>query len=314
MPTALRAIARRQMGVFHRDQVLRCGVTPGEIQRRLLDGDWVVVQPDVYACAGTPLTHEAHSWAGILALRGRVGLGRRSAAYFLRLDRAPTPPDEEPDFVVPDNRRADSLLGQARVRRMLSSRFAVTHVRGLPVTPAPLTLRELGMVIPRDWLYDMVTHAIRRRIVTLSGLSTQLGRGWPGAAALREVLNGVAPGYQVVWEGVLHRGLEAAGLPMEPQVEVQLGNNRKAFLDLGNRRLRFGVEIDGVLSHFERFTADRQRDRGIHRVGWHVEHVAADEVAGNLDGVVREILIAATIRARQLGITLDQLRAETRIA
>lgn len=314
MPTALRAIARRQRGVFHRRQALRCGVAAGDIQRRLLDGDWVVVQPDVYACAGTPLTHEAHSWAGILALRGRVALGRRSAAHFLRLDRAPVPPDEEPDFVVPANRRADSLLGAVRVRRMLESRFEVVHIRGLPMTPPPLTLRELGIVIPRDWLYDMVTHAIRRRIVTLSGLSRQLGRGWPGAAALREVLNGVAPGYQVVWEGVLHRELEGAGLPMEPQVEVALGNDRVAFLDLGNRRLRFGVEIDGILSHFERFTADRQRDRSIRRVGWHVEHVSADEVAGNLDVVVREILIAAAIRASQLGITLDQVRAESRTA
>jgi very-short-patch-repair endonuclease len=226
------------------------------------------------------------------------------------MDRAPIPPDEEPDLVVPESRRADGLWAPARVRRMLPSRFEFVHVRGLPVTPPALTLRELGMVIPRGWLYDMVTHAMRRRIVTLSGLSTQLGRGWPGAAALREVLNGVAPGYQVVWEGVLHRALEAAGLPMEPQVEVPLGNGRTAILDLGNRRLRFGVEVDGVLSHLERFAADRRRDRGIRRVAWQIEHVAAQEVADDLDGVVQEILIAATLRAHQLGITLDQLRAE----
>jgi very-short-patch-repair endonuclease len=285
-------------------------MSQGDIERRLLDADWVVVQPDVYTCAGTPLTHEAHAWAGVLALGAPVALGRRSAAWALRMDRAPVPVDEEPDFIVPESRRADALRAPARVRRILPSRFQVVHVRGLPVTPPQLTLRELGMVIPRDWLYDMVTHAIRRRIVTWSGLSTQLGRGWPGAAALREVLSAVAPGYQVVWEGVLHRALQAAGLPLEPQVEVALGNGRKAFLDLGNKRLRFGVEVDGVLSHLERFAADRQRDRGIHRVGWHVEHVAAQEVASDLDGVVREILIAAHQRADQLGLTFDELRAE----
>lgn len=289
-------------------------MTAGEIERRLLEADWVVIQPDVYACAGTPLTHEAHSWAGVLALGPRVALGRRSAAWLLRLDRAPVPLDEQPDLVVPETRRADRLYPPAQVRRMLPSRFMLVQVRGLPVTPPQLTLRELGMSIPRDWLYDMVTHALRRRIVTFSGLSTQLGRGWPGAAALREVLNNLAPGYQVVWEGILHRALEAGGLPMEPQIEVLLGNGRKAVLDLGNKRLRFGVEIDGILSHLDRFAADRQRDRGLRRVAWQIEHVAATEVANDLDGVVREILIAATVRAHQLGITLEQLRAESRTA
>jgi len=163
-------------------------MSPGEIECRLLDADWVIVQPEVYACAGTPLTHAAHCWAGVLSLGPRVALGRRSAAWFLRLDRAPIPVDEEPDLVVPENRRADGLFAPARVRRMLPSRFAFVRAHSLPVTPPQLTLRELGMSIPREWLYDMVTHAIRRRIVTLSGLSTQLGRGWPGAASLREVL------------------------------------------------------------------------------------------------------------------------------
>ena len=289
-------------------------MSAAEIERRLLDGDWVFIQPGVYVCAGTPLTHEAHCWAGVLSLRPPVALGRQSAAWLLRMDRAPKPPDAEPDLVVPEKRRADRVRRPARVRRMLESRFQLVRAQGLPVTPPQLTLRELGMTIPRDWLFDMVTHAVRRRIVTVSGLATQLGRGWPGAAALRSVLEELMPGYQVVWEGVLHRALEAAGLPMEPQVEVRLGNGRKAILDLGNRRIRFGVEIDGVLSHLERFTADRQRDRGLRRTGWHVEHVAADEVACSLGGVVEELLIAATMRAHQLGTSLDQLRAENRTA
>src|SRR3954452_4648859 len=106
----------------------------------------------------------------------------------------------------------------------------------------------------------MVTPALLRRIVAFSVLSTQLGRGWPGAASLRDVLLEVAPGYQVVWEGVLHRALDAAGLFLEPQVRVPLSDGKDVVLDLGSRRLRFGVEVDGLVSHLERFASDRQRD------------------------------------------------------
>src|SRR6185437_11545747 len=110
-------------------------------------------------------THFAHAWAGVLAVGPPVALGRRSAALALRLDRAPLPLDEEPDLVVPENRESDRLRGAASVRKMRPSRFSVVRAGGLPVTPAALTLRELGMVIPRDWVRDMVSHALRRRVV-----------------------------------------------------------------------------------------------------------------------------------------------------
>jgi very-short-patch-repair endonuclease len=289
-------------------------MTRRDVQRRLLDGDWVEVQPDVFACAGTPLTHAAHCWAGVLTVGPPVALGRRSAAMLLRLDRAPVPPDEEPDLVVPENRDGYRLRAPARLRRMRPSRFNIVYAQGLPVTPAPLALRELGMVIPRDWLRDMASHALRRRIVTFSGLSTQLGRGWPGAASLRDVLREVAPGYQVVWEGVLHRALTAAGLLLEPQVPVPLDDGREALLDLGSKRLRFGVEVDGLASHLDRFAGDLRRDRALRRAGWHIEHVAVPELTDDLDGVVRDVLVAATLRAHQLGTTLSELRGANRTA
>lgn len=184
---------------------------------------------------------------------------------------------------------------------MLPKSFQLTKAAGLPVTPAALTLRELGMVIPRDWVRDMVQHALRRRRVTFSGLSTQLGRGRPGAAALREVLLEVAPGFQVLWEGILHRALGDAGLLMSPQVEVALPGGGLAVLDLALRELRLGVEIDGLVSHLDRFSQDRHRDRELQRAGWLILHFAVDEVRDNLPGVVREILHAVSARTLELG-------------
>jgi hypothetical protein len=191
----------------------------------------------------------------------------------------------------------------ATVRRLVRARFRVVHASGgLPVTPPALTLRELGAVLPRDWVRDMTQHALRRRLVTFSSLARELGRGLAGAAVLRNVLEEVAPGYQVVWEGRLHAALVAAGVPVEPQVEVLLADGSRAFLDLGDRRLRLGVEVDGLVSHLDRFAADRRRDRLLMMAGWLVVHVAAVEVADDLPRVVQHVVRLADERRRTLNV------------
>lgn len=302
MDPALRTIARRQCGIFTHAQARRVGMSEYDIQWRLVHGDWVVVLPRIYACAGTPLGHGSLSWAAVMSVGRPVALGRRTAAAALQLDRAPVPVEEEVDVVVPRPRRIDVLPAPLTQRMMQPSRFEAVSVTGLPVTPAALTLRELGMVLPRDWVRDMVQHALRRRSVTFSALSRQLGRGWPGAAALRDVLLEVAPGFQVVWEGRLHSALRSAGLELQPQVEVSLGDGTKAVLDLGSRALRFGVEVDGLVAHLDRFASDRRRDRALRRAGWHIEHVAVREIQDDLPSVTREITAAARLRARALGL------------
>lgn len=304
MPPALRAIARRQAGVFSHAQALRAGMSVQDIDQRLRSGDWVALHWRVYICAGTPLTHAAQCWASVLRIGPPVALGRRSSAWFLCLDRAPVPEGLPPDLVIPTHRRAAPPAEDMQVRRMLPSRFAVVESGGLPVTPAALTLRELGRVLPRDWVRDMVQHALRRRRVTMSALSTQLGRGWPGAAALREILLEIAPGYQVVWEGILHQALISAGLMLTPQVEVMLRSGRRAVLDLGDPTLRFGVEVDGFVAHADRFAADRRRGRELIEMDWLIAHVACSELRDDLPSVVSGIVRTAVRRARDLGVPL----------
>lgn len=283
-------------------------MTLGEVQRRLIDGDWIALTRGVYVCAGTPMSHRVWCWAAVLAVGPPVALARRSAAVALRLDRAPDLYDDDPaDVVVPRPRRADDVVGVAHVRRLVAHRFQVVRTRdGLPVTTPALTLRELGAVLPRDWLRDMTQHAIRRRIVSWSSLAVELGRGLPGAAVLRNVLEEVAPGYQVVWEGRLHAALRDAGVDVEPQVEVTLAGGSRVFLDLGDRRLKLGVEVDGFVSHLDRFAADRERDRLLMLAGWLVIHVAAVEVANDLPRVVEHIVRLARVRGAALAQNMAQ--------
>src|SRR3954451_25495557 len=135
-----------------------------------------------------------------------------------------------------------------------------------------------------------------RREVTLHELIAELGRGLSGAARLRDVLEEVAPGYQVMWERRLHRALLKSGRRLKPQTKVVAPDGRTAYLDLGDEALRFGVEIDGFLNHMARFAADRRRARMLAvELDWTIAPYAVTELATSMDRVVAEILAFARL-------------------
>src|SRR3954451_6628208 len=130
-----------------------------------------------------------------------------------------------------------------------------------------------------------------RREVTLHELIAQLGRGLSGAARLRDVLEEVAPGYQVMWERRLHRALLKAGVRLKPQTKVVAPDGRTAYLDLGDEELRFGVEVDGFLNHMARFAADRKRTRLLAvELDWTIAQYAVEELAVSMERAVAEIV------------------------
>jgi hypothetical protein len=252
----LARIARRQGGVFTRRQALQAGVSAEEIQRQLLTGAWISVMDDVLMAATTPVTPATHAWTGVLALGQPVALSGRFAALFAGLERAPG--YVRPEFVIPDNRFRRELPG-ITVHRVQRKRWSTIWRHGLPLVPVPVMIRQLAADAPYDVARDVVQHALRRRQVTQDRLLAQLGRGLSGAAALRRILEEVAPGYQVMWERRFHRELLDAGVRLQPQTRVVAPDGRVAYLDLGDEELKFGVEIDGFLNHMARFAADRRR-------------------------------------------------------
>lgn len=290
-------IARRQGGVFTRGQALRAGVEPGEIQRRLLSGAWMVVMDDVLMATTTPVTAITQAWTGVLAIGHPVALAGRFAASVVRLERSPA--YVRPEFVIPDNRFGRVLPGLI-VHRVKQQRWAVVWRHGLPVVPLPVMIRQVAAGTADEVTLEVVQHALRRREVTQQQLLAQLGRGLSGAAALRRVLEEVAPGYQVMWERRLHRRLLKAGVRLTPQTRVVAPDGRTAYLDLGDAGLRFGVEIDGFVNHMARFAADRRRARLLAvELGWTIAPYAVEELAADMDVAVAQIAsYLVTMRAR----------------
>jgi hypothetical protein len=288
MNPSLRRIAESQAGAFTREQARRCGMTDHAISTRILDRDWIPVMADVLICAGAPVTAAMKAWTGVLAIGHPVAVAGGMAASWLELERAPR--SWTPEFVVPGDRRFGRLPGLL-VRRVEPADWRTVWHRQLPVTPVAVTIRDLAARLPSGEVRDIAQHALRRRRVTMAELQRCLGRGRSGSAAMRRILEELAPGFHVTWERLLHRALAEAGVVMTPQVPVRAPDGRVAYLDLGRVELRFGVEIDGFINHMARFAADRRRARMLAlELDWVIANVAVEELEDDLAGVVAEIV------------------------
>jgi len=287
MTNELMRLVRRQAGCFTRRQALRLGVSPRDLERNIFDGAWLAVMGDVLIVAGAPITERMKSWTAVLAAGGDVALAAQTAGREFGLERVPEPP--RPQIVIPNTR--DLELPDLDIHRVVQPRWQVVYRRGLPLTPIPLTIRDLGADVHRDVLRDVVQHALRRRQVGFDALMRTLGRGRPGSASLRAVLEEVGPGFQVKWERMVYRAVAARGIRLKPQARVVAPDGRAAFIDLGIEELRFGVEIDGFLNHMARFAGDRRRARMLaFECDWTIAPFATEEIAKDLDGVADEIV------------------------
>jgi hypothetical protein len=275
--------------------VRQLGISPHALQRHIVDGLWLPVMGDVLIVAGAPVTEGMKSWTAVLAAGGDVALAARTAGREFGLEQVPEPP--EPQIVIPNTR--DLELPGVDIHRVVPARWHVVWRRGLPLTPIPLTIRDIAADVHRDQLRDVVQHALRRRQVSVDSLMGTLGRGRPGAAPLREILEEVAPGFQVKWERMVHRAVAARGIRLKPQAKVVAPDGRTAFIDLGIEELRYGVEIDGFLNHMARFAKDRVRARMLAtECEWTIAPYAVEEVVTDLAAVADDI-VRTVVRLRR---------------
>jgi len=100
MPPNLARVARRQYGVFSRNQALGAGMSVAQVRRRVRRGDWVRVGPDVYAVAGLPGSAMARLWACWLSIGPPMWFTGLAAAGLWELE--PLPALRGIDIVVPE--------------------------------------------------------------------------------------------------------------------------------------------------------------------------------------------------------------------
>lgn len=234
------ALAKRQSGVVARSQLKRIGVADAVIDRWLKRARLHRIHPRVYAVGHTALDLRGRLTAALLYAGPGAALSHQTAAYWCSL--LPI----QPSTIHVSTRRHCRSLSLVRVhrRRMLDR---VLH-RDLPVTTVDRTLLDLAAAMPFSDLRKALAEADYRSLLDRDTLSAALGRGRPGAAALRKAASLHCPELAQTRSVLEERFLdlcENASLP-RPEVNQHVAG---LIVDALWRSHRLVVELDGFEGH-----------------------------------------------------------------
>jgi G:T-mismatch repair DNA endonuclease (very short patch repair protein) len=299
----LEQVARRQDGVFSREQAQTCGLSRAEVRWRLEAGRLERIWPGVFRIVGVPPSWRQHARATLLAAArggGEVALSHASAAYVYGLDgfsgKAPYPLD-----LMVERGHQTPLLRGVSVHRA-SATLPTNSFRGLRVTTLAKTMVDLASRLTGAPL-ELALDSAQRLSPTLGrALHTLLVRGQPGVAHLRELLDSRLAHTDSPLEARVFRRLRTEGLAVPSnQFEVSDEDGFVARVDFAWPTRRVALHVDGYRWHYqrERFERDRCQLARLTALGWVSVHVTA----ASLDQAawVNALSVALAARNPQLG-------------
>jgi very-short-patch-repair endonuclease len=236
-------------------QMVKVGVTLGEIRWRLQTGALLREHRGVYRVGHRAPSVEARYLAAVLACGSRAVLSGRAAGHLLGLSRGSTP---APEVSAPTERRVRGVVTR-RSRRMHPSEQTVW--RGVPVTSPARTLVDLAAALGAAELARACHEAGVRHHTTPAQVEAILARRWgsPGASKLRAILRGDVRVTLSKLESRFLERLGEAGLPL-PETNRRAGARR---VDCRWPELKLTIELDGYRYHHSRhaWEQDRRRER-----------------------------------------------------
>lgn len=268
-------VAMMQHGLFTLDQALAAGLRRGVVDRRVRDGELVIVDERVYRSALTPPSWHQRVLAACLV--GPAVASHRTGGAIWRA------PGANQDLVeVTSLRHRRRKVGDVVWHESyLLDELQITAVDGIPVTTPTRTVVDLGAVIQPDELTRVLDDFSRRRLTSparVARLAERLGHRRPGFRCVEEVVGrrlGRLPADRILPESDLETVFEnlvhASGLPMpERQVRVPVADGRTFRIDFAYSTHRLGIEVAGSEFHAtpERWAADIERMTSLAAVGW----------------------------------------------
>ena len=247
------------------------GMSPSRIDRRVNEGELVVVTPGVYQVYPSS-GHLDLLRGAMLALPSPV-VSHQSAAYLLDF---PILPKLEPTVTVPSH-TTHSFPGVTVRRNDDLQRSHLTRVDELKTTNVARTTFDLGGILEFGE-FDAIAEALvvdgRLKERHLERVTEELARrGKPGSRAARDFL-GMRAGAHPGSTALERRGravLAAAGLP-EPVPQFPFPWDPRRRFDDAYPDARVAIEWDSRAWHQQRaaMASDRRRDRTAAAHGWYL--------------------------------------------
>jgi hypothetical protein len=242
-----------------------------------------------------------------------VGVTRDTAAWLYGLRRSPP---SAVQVVVPADRQ---VIGGKRLRVLRSRDLLHTDLttqQGIRAVTGARLVRDLAGVSAEPSLRAVVIDLVQRRHTTFGALWEQHDRAlFRGRGLLRRVLEqlDVAGSTDSPLEFRVRDGLVAEGIPLDRgQVAVPLRGGARMHLDLGIAAIRFGIEVDSMGAHSQRWqlTTDAVRANALASLeeDWRVLHVTWEILERSWQPFVGEVrdVVAAQCQ-RHLGIPWPRL-------
>jgi very-short-patch-repair endonuclease len=262
--------------------------------------EWFV--PGVYRVAGAPRSLPQAYLASVLSIGGEALLSGFAAAHHLRISGT-VPRSIEIKIPYGGTARASKLrapgqhpfstipMKMSRTLRLdLIDRVVADSV---PCTTAARTLIDVASRVNGDQLESMFENARRLGLVSAEHLSNRIailgGKGMPGCAKIRELLTrqiGVAPNDSELetrlWQ-LLRLRTFAIGDEPTRQLLTERADGEVARIDVGWRRLLYGVEAEGWEWHQGRirWKRDKRRTASLEAAGWRLTFVTWDDVVNH---------------------------------
>jgi Transcriptional regulator, AbiEi antitoxin len=247
-------LAASAHGVVARRELLRAGITPEQIKRRLARGSLISVHRGVYRVGHRAPNREAHYMAAVKACGDRAVLCGRAAAHLWRLAKGSPPP---PEVLAPAKRLVPGVI----THRSWTASTDIAHWRGIPLTSIPRTLVDLASSLPEPALARACHEAGVLHRTTPAQVDAVLRRlpSAPGRAKLERVLHGEVRVTLSRLEAAFLRRLKEAGLPL-PITNRVAGGHR---VDCRWPENRLTVELDSYRFHnsHHSWNKDRLRER-----------------------------------------------------
>lgn len=300
----IRYLAARQQCLVTRHQMRQAGLSRAGIRHRLSRGEWEALGPRVLRLAGSMSTPKQELMAAVLDVHGGAVVSHESAAALWGLPGFWPGPLEvcRPRGTT----RTRPNFGELHESTWLPPAH-VTTVDGIPVTGVGRTVFDLAGVVGMKpaRVERTLENAVSLSPAVLPRLHALLaelaGRGRPGVALMRELLDERPLGYIPPASGLEARVialLEEAGVATRRQVNLGDGDHWIGRVDLQVIGAPVVVEADSAIHHLSKLDKerDRQRDGKLEATGMTVVRVTDEEAFRRPWLVAPKVLAAVRLR------------------
>ena len=289
----LAELADRQHGVVSREQLIRLGLKPGAIGRRIRAGRLHQLHPGVYSVGHRVLSRKARWMAAVLASGPDAVLSHWSAAALWGIR-----PNGRTriDLTVPHRSRSSELICR-HISQIPPDERSVKD--GIPVTSVPRSTFDLARTVDLDTTVSMLREAEYHELYDRLSLSDLLER-YPKKRGSRKV-RAALQRLKEEPSGRKRSKLEERFAPFLRRHRLPLPRFNDWIL-LDSKRYRVDchwpgtgqiVELDGWEGHGTRsaFREDRARDRALRVAGYSVTRLTWNQLDDEPEAVASDLRV-----------------------